>query len=48
MLYGSDHFFHESPWRADLNRFLSDLPLSEPENYTLLRGNAQRVIGGLA
>jgi hypothetical protein len=47
MLYGSDHFFHESPWRADLNRFLSDLPLSQEEQHALLRGNAQRLIGGL-
>jgi aminocarboxymuconate-semialdehyde decarboxylase len=47
MLYGSDHFFHESPWRDELNRFLSDLPLTNDEQHALLRGNAQSLIRGL-
>ncbi len=43
MLYGSDHFFHESPWRADLNRFLDSLALSEADSSSIYYRNAQRV-----
>lgn len=45
MLYGSDHFFHESPWRAQLNAFLDDVPLTRRERTAILRGNAERVFG---
>lgn len=45
MLYGSDHFFHESPWREQLNRFFEELPLCEEERFAVLRANAQRVLG---
>jgi aminocarboxymuconate-semialdehyde decarboxylase len=44
LLYGSDHFFHESPWRADLNTFLDSLSLSPAETEALLRGNAERLL----
>ncbi len=44
MLYGSDHFLHESPWRPDLNAFLDGLPLSREERAALLRGNAERLL----
>jgi predicted TIM-barrel fold metal-dependent hydrolase len=45
LLYGSDHFFHESPWRPELNRFFESVPLSAPEQYALFRGNAERLFG---
>jgi 6-methylsalicylate decarboxylase len=43
MLYGSDHFFYESPWRPELNHFLESLPLREEERVALYCGNAERV-----
>jgi len=46
LVYGSDHFFHGSRWRAELNRFLADLPLSQAERHALARGNAERLLAG--
>jgi aminocarboxymuconate-semialdehyde decarboxylase len=43
MLYGSDHFFYESPWRADLNQFLESLPLSEEDRAAIYCRNVERV-----
>ena len=47
LLYGSDHFFHGSRWRPELNRFLSDVPLSQAERHAITRGNAERLLPGL-
>lgn len=43
LLYGSDHFFHQSPWRAQLNRFFESLPLCEEDRFAIYSGNARRV-----
>jgi aminocarboxymuconate-semialdehyde decarboxylase len=47
IVYGSDHFFHGSRWRPELNRFLASLPLSQAERYAIGRGNAERLLLGL-
>lgn len=47
LLYGSDHFFHGSRWRPQLNRFLTSLPLSQAERHAIVRGNAERLLTGL-
>jgi predicted TIM-barrel fold metal-dependent hydrolase len=47
LLYGSDHFFHGSRWRPELNRFLASLPLSQAERHAIVRGNAERLLPGL-
>ena len=47
LLYGSDHFFHGSRWRPELNRFLTSLPLSQSERHAIVRGNAERLLTGL-
>ena len=47
LLYGSDHFFHGSRWRPELNRFLASLPLSPAERHAIVRGNAERLLIGI-
>ena len=47
LLYGSDHFFHRSTWRPELNRFLAHVPLSQAERHAIARGNAERLLPGL-
>jgi len=47
LLYGSDHFFHGSRWRPELNRFLASLPLSQSERHAITRGNAERLLTGI-
>ena len=47
LLYGSDHFFHSSCWRPELNRFLASLPLLQSERHAIVRGNAERLLSGL-
>ena len=47
LLYGSDHFFHGSPWRPELNRFLAGLPLSQAHRHAIVRGNAEHLVPGL-
>jgi predicted TIM-barrel fold metal-dependent hydrolase len=44
LVYGSDHFFHGSRWRPELNRFLAGLPLSQAERHAIGRGNAERLL----
>lgn len=44
MLYGSDHFLLGSRWRAELNAFLDELPISASERRAILRDNAERVL----
>ncbi len=44
LVYGSDHFFVGSRWRAQLNAFIDDLGLSPAERRAILRGNAERLI----
>jgi predicted TIM-barrel fold metal-dependent hydrolase len=46
LLYGSDHFFHGSRWRPELNRFLASLPLSQAERHAIVRGNFERLLTG--
>jgi len=43
LVYGSDHFFHGSRWRAELNRFLASLPLSPAERRAITHGNAAQL-----
>ena len=47
LLYGSDHFFHGSRWRPELNRFLAGLPLSQAHRHAIARGNAEQLVPGL-
>jgi predicted TIM-barrel fold metal-dependent hydrolase len=47
MLYGSDFFLFDSPFRSELNAFLNTLALSEAERQTILRDNARRLLRGL-
>lgn len=47
ILYGSDHFLFDSPFRPDLNDFIKSLPLSEVEREAISRGNAQQLLRGV-
>jgi predicted TIM-barrel fold metal-dependent hydrolase len=44
LLYGSDHFFIGSTWRARLNRFLADVGLPESDLRAILHDNARRIL----
>lgn len=44
LIYGSDHFFHDSPWRPELNRFLDSLMLRFDEREAILHGNAEQLL----
>jgi aminocarboxymuconate-semialdehyde decarboxylase len=44
LLYGSDHFFVGSSWRARLNQFLHELDLAPGELAALLSGTARRTL----
>ncbi len=44
ILYGTDHFFLDDPWRPRLNAFIDDLPLSIRDRIALLSGNAERIL----
>jgi predicted TIM-barrel fold metal-dependent hydrolase len=47
LLYGSDYFFLDSPFRVELNSFFEALPLSEAERQAIFQGNARRVLRGI-
>lgn len=44
ILYGTDHFFVDSPWRARLNAFLAELGLPDEELARVLRKNAEALL----
>jgi aminocarboxymuconate-semialdehyde decarboxylase len=44
LLYGSDHFFIGSTWRARLNRFFADAGLPESDLRAILYANARRIL----
>lgn len=44
IIYGTDHFFLDSPWRTRLNTFIDGLPLSVRDRVAILRGNAERLL----
>ncbi len=44
ILYGSDHFFLNSTWRARLNAFLDTVPLTVRDRAAILRCNAERIL----
>ncbi len=44
MLYGSDYFLLDTPWRAQLNRFLDEALPDEREREAVLRGNASALL----
>jgi aminocarboxymuconate-semialdehyde decarboxylase len=44
LLYGSDHFFLGSPWRARLNQFLDGLALSPRDRAAVLSENARALL----
>ena len=46
LLYGSDHFFHDSPWRGELNSFFDEQALSDDVRAAIYRENAERVLFG--
>jgi aminocarboxymuconate-semialdehyde decarboxylase len=47
ILYGSDHFLLDSPFRPDLNKFIETLALSSKDREAIMRGNARRVLRGV-
>ncbi len=44
ILYGSDHFFIESPWRTKINSFVDELFLTDSERTAIFWENSQRVL----
>ena len=47
LLYGSDYFLLDTPWRGELNAFFESLALSAIEREAIFRGNAQRLLTGI-
>ena len=41
LLYGSDYFLLDTPWRAELNRFLDETLTDTEVRHAVLRGNAE-------
>lgn len=47
LLYGSDYFLLDTPFRSELNEFFETLPLSDAEREEILQGNARRLLRGI-
>ena len=47
LVYGSDYFLLDTPWRGELNAFFESLALSAIEREAIFRGNAQRLLTGI-
>jgi aminocarboxymuconate-semialdehyde decarboxylase len=47
ILYGSDYFLLDTPWRAELNRFLEQTLTDATLRHAVLRGNAERLLDGI-
>src|SRR5262249_45046375 len=47
LLYGSDYFLLDTPFRTDLNAFFETLPLSDSERQDIFQRNAQRLLRGI-
>jgi len=47
LLYGSDYFLADSPFRSELNAFFETLPLSDAEREDIFQRNARRVLRGI-
>ena len=47
LLYGSDYFLLDTPFRSELNAFFETLPLSDGEREDIFRRNARRLLRGI-
>ena len=47
LLYGSDYFLLDTPWRVELNAFFDGLALSDTDKEAIFRGNAQGLLAGM-
>jgi len=47
LLYGSDYFMLDTPFRSELNAFFETLPLSDVERDDIFQRNARRVLKNL-
>ena len=47
LLYGSDYFLLDTPFRSELNAFFETLPLSDAEREQIFQRNARRVLQGI-
>ena len=47
LLYGSDYFLLDTPFRTDLNAFFETLPLSDSERQDIFQRNARRLLRGI-
>lgn len=48
LLYGSDYFLLDTPWRTQLNAFLEHALADDETRHAVFRGNAERLFGELA
>jgi aminocarboxymuconate-semialdehyde decarboxylase len=47
LLFGSDYFLLDTPFRSELNAFFETLPLSDVEREQIFQRNARRVLQGI-